>query len=456
MLCLYLASFLNFFALAITLVPTISKICTVLAGSPAAVTADTAFVTVNCFVLGNVFKLIFAKWDAALSDHVGRKLVMVMSCAAFAVRCGLILSAKSAGAFYAGAIVFGALDVYYAVAIAYLADMTGEERGKAIGVQTGISVGLGFTIGVPLGAVLQDADLSLPFYVAIAAIIAAALVSIAIPHPDIAQARHLPPLSTFLRDHHPFTGFGLMRSANVSPLDWATNFGGQCAQQVLQSCFILFLEGSLGYTPAQAGEAFAVVGVSIAVASPLLIGRYEERPLVALGMALQIASYFLLSLAGTSWPGAAYVAIPSFVGLSVGATWLSALPSIITKQYDKQMYGSVVGVLSQQTVLASLPAYPVGLLFAYTLTSPNHLYWPGSTWVFAAFFLMLAIYIQLFAHGAKALALKKRSRVVADSSPDDVPGVVVVNPLLVDSSDLPDDCHHETTPPAPPTTRTYE
>lgn len=263
------------------------------------------------------------------------------------------MNATSAGAFYAGAIVFGAFDVFYSVALAFLADiLPGEERGKAIGIQTGISVGLGFTIGVPLGAVLQEKDLSLPFYVGIAAACASATLSLLIPHNDITHERRLPDLAAFLRQHQPLSGFGLMRSASVSPLDWATNFCGQCAQQVLQSVFILFLEGALHYKPSQAGEAFAVIGVAIAIFSPLLIGRYEERPLVANGMALQIASYFLFSIAGSSIAGASFVAIPSFVGLSIGAVWLSALPSIITKQYKQEQYGAVVGVLAQQTVLA--------------------------------------------------------------------------------------------------------
>lgn len=81
----------------------------------------------------------------------------------------------------------------------------------------------------------------------------------------------------------------------------------------------------------------------------------------------------------------------------------------------------------------ALPAYPVGLFFAYSLTPAAPLYWPGATWFFASLFLLAAIFVQLFAHGAPALVLKKRLlKVIAD--PELASDTVVVNPLLPDTS----------------------
>ena len=449
---LYFACFLNFFALAVTLVPTVGKICLTIGGTTTTINERTAFVTLTSYCLANLAKFLCAKYDTALSDYVGRKPVMVVSCMAFALRCLIVLTATTAGEFYAAAIVFGSLDVFYAVSIAFLADMLhGEERGKAIGIQTGLSVGMGFTVGVPVGAVLQqNFSISLPFYVAIASSCCSALFSLSIPHSDTVGIKHEDkkrslPVSArgFLLEHNPFSGFALMRSASVSPLDWLTNYFGQIGQQLLQSVFLLFVQGALHYTPSEAGQAFAFVGVSIAIFSPLLIGRYEERPLVSWGMMLQICGYFFFSIAGTNLPGAALVAFPSYIGLAIGGVWMSAMPSILTKQYPISDYGAVVGVMAQQTVLAVVPAYPVSLYYAYSISPDAAVYWPGATWVFSAFFLMLAIFVQLRVHGERALVLKKRGLVgVAAVGPVPDPAAeadknvdvsdlnVVVNPLM--------------------------
>lgn len=451
LILLYLASFFNFLSLALTIVSVVGKVCLVLGGTTTTVNTTTSFVTVTSYFLSTCCKLLFAKYDTSLSDHVGRKPIMVLSCFAFILSRVLIMSSNSAGQFYLAAICLGCCDVFYAVSIAYLSDILvgadAEQRGKAIGIQAGLSIGMGFTIGVPVGAVLQEQySINLPFYAAIGVSCLSVVCVLLIPAPDTLglvhedKMRRLPsPLKAFLIEHNPLSGIGLIFKASGSPLDWLSNFLGQVAQQILQSTFLLFVQGALHYSPSQSGEAFAFIGISIAIFSPFLIGRYEERALVSNGLATQIVGYCLLSIAGSSLPNVASFAFPAYIFLAVGGVWLSAMPSILTKQYPNTQYGSVVGVMAQQTVLAVLPAYPCSILFSYSLSHNASVKWVGSIWVISSFFLLLAIFVQIHAHSSAAYQLKRRIVTVTPSSDsshgaegaqDPIASSVVVNPLL--------------------------
>jgi len=411
-------------------------------------------VTVTAYFLQNAAKLFFCKYITALSDYIGRKPILILSCAAFILSRILVLSATNASLFYVAAICVGSMDVFYAASVAYISDIlsSSEEalalRGKAIGVQTGLSVGLGFTIGVPVGAVLQSSySLQTPFYVAIASSLASVVCCLLIKHSDTTGVVHDDKQRRFPRDwaafsvaHSPLSGFSLIRTARDSPLDWLTNYCSQVAQQILQSIFILFVEAALGYSPAQAGEAFAIIGLSIAIFSPLLIGRYEERGLISLGQCGQIVGYLFLSLSGIPDAQLGALAFPGFLFLAVGSVWMSAMPSILTKQYPPTQYGSVVGVMAQQTVLAVFPAYPLSLLFSFTMQKDTTIPWPGFTWVFCAFSLLAAILVQVVVHPSKALRLIRRVVAVTPEDEkkkegegekkDPIPEQIVVSPLF--------------------------
>ena len=195
------------------------------------------------------------------------------------------------------------------------------------------------------------------------------------------------------------------------------------------------------------------MGVSIAIFSPLLIGRYEERPLITTGMILQIVGFFFFSISGSRLPHAAFVALPAFLFIAVGGVWLSAMPSILTKQYPSTEYGAVVGVMAQQMVLAIIPAYGVSVFFSYSISNNATVYWPGSTWVFSSFFLAAAIFVQVHAHGAtQAFHLQRRALVVPaieiekekekekeneTEKAELEPSMVVVNPIFGAIDDVP-------------------
>jgi len=415
LLLLYAASFFNFLALAITLVPTISQICLIIGGSPTAITSETAFVTVTAGFIGNVVLFCTAKYNCGLSDDVGRKPLLICSGAAFIITRFMILAADDAAIIYLSALVYGCFDNHYPVNLAYIADITTQkQRAKVYAVLVGFAVGLGFTIGAPLGGVLMEQyGIPMPFYVSIASSALYIVFILLVPFSDVLgneeKKRRLPHWNSFLRAHHPFSGLSLIKRASISPYDWATNFLGGVAQQTLQSIFLLYVEGVLGFTPAQAGEVFAFIGVSIAIFGPLLLARWQELALVSSGMLCSVVGFTFMSIAGV--PGVKWMGFPGFLFIAVGGVWNSALTSVITLQYDKNSLGGVAGVFAQLKELAVLPAYPISLFFAYSLS--NHSISKGAAWLIAAVFLILGVAVQVHVHKSSALSLKRRVAAVA-------------------------------------------
>lgn len=450
LLLLYAASFFNFLSLALTLIPTISQICLVIGGSPTAITSETAFVTVTAGFIGNVVLFCAAKYNCGLSDDVGRKPLLICSGVAFIVTRFLILAADKASIFYLAALIYGCFDNHYPCNLAYIADITTEkQRAKVYAVIVGFAVGLGFTIGAPLGGVLMERyGIPMPFYVSVATSALYIVFILLVPFSDTLgneeKKRRLPTSwSSFLRAHHPFSGLSLIRRAAISPYDWATNYLGGVAQQTLQSIFLLYVEGVLGFTPAQAGEVFAFIGISIAIFGPLLLARWQELALVSTGMLFSVLGFVFMSVAGV--PGAKWMGYPGFLVIAVGGVWNSALTSVITLQYNTNDLGSCAGVFAQLRELAILPAYPISLFFAYSLSS--HTISKGAAWLVAAVFLILGVAVQVLVHKSSALTLKRRVVAVTPepSTPDAVtdeqgqaheegeeaasPSSTVINPL---------------------------
>ena len=86
------------------------------------------------------------------------------------------------------------------------------------------------------------------------------------------------------------------------------------------------------------------------------------------------------------------------------------MQSILTRQYDSDRQGECVGVLSQQGVLACVPAYPIGLLFSYTIKPNAIFHWPGIPFAAAAVFHALGALCHFSTHGTAGLSLVRKDQ----------------------------------------------
>lgn len=313
-------------------------------------------------------------------------------------------------------------DLYNLNSIAWLCDILEEEdRGKAFGILIGISIGLGFTIGLPIGAVLSVPNPYLPVQVSLIISVVNWVVIILAPLDDtismqtrnhrqsrksdasavtttsksiatsdsfaskccsILKYRQFPPdFKSYLVENSMLGVIKVVQEASYR-YDWIAVFFLDIAQQTLQLTFILYCVQVFEFTTAQAGIALAIVGITVAVVSPLFLTLFEEVSMVTLGSSVQLVAYVLLAIVGGGVGlnivyGLGYLAI---ILLAFGGLWISSIQALILRQYPEERQGEVAGALGQVSLLAVFPAYPISLLFAYTIGSNALFYWPGITY----------------------------------------------------------------------------
>ncbi|WP_274361603.1 MFS transporter [Paenibacillus thermotolerans] len=103
-----------------------------------------------------------------LSDRLGRRPVLLMGVAGFSVSFLLFgLSSGHLGLMYASRILGGIFSgAATSCAVAYIADITSEEkRTRSMGL-IGMSIGLGFIFGPGIGGALSNFGTAVPFFVA--------------------------------------------------------------------------------------------------------------------------------------------------------------------------------------------------------------------------------------------------------------------------------------------------
>jgi DHA1 family tetracycline resistance protein-like MFS transporter len=113
-------------------------------------------------------QFLFAPLLGALSDHFGRRPVLLVSITGLGLMFLATPLVGSLTALVATRLFGGALAANFSVANAYVADISSpEQRARGFGM-IGAAFGVGFVLGPVLGGLLGHYDIRLPFFVAAA------------------------------------------------------------------------------------------------------------------------------------------------------------------------------------------------------------------------------------------------------------------------------------------------
>jgi len=411
---IYVVLFINILALGIAVVPFIAKTEYVISGKEFEVTSESAFVFATTQLINAGIKFSSSKAVSGLSDHVGRKPVLVLASIMFFFARFVIVSSASSGMLYLASFISGLADIVLPVTQAWLCDLLeNRDRGKSFGILVGFGYGMGFAIGLPMGGVIaQKVSTNTALWISaiLPCVNAVFILFCAVPDTygiidegqlvrrHTTHARRLPPnLWKFLVQNNPLSAFALMKKADINVWDWGSYVFGQLSFKIYQTLLILFLQDIMALTQTEAGVVLCLVGLLVAVISPSLLTRYTERPLLFYGMSIQVAAYSMLSIAGIHSAGKVRnLAYPALILWCFGMVWISAMQSLLTMQYQRDQQGEVLGVIQQLGEMCVMFAYPVGVLFSYTLKRNAELQWSGVIWACSVGYLVVALFIQLY------------------------------------------------------------
>jgi DHA1 family multidrug resistance protein-like MFS transporter len=323
-------------------------------------------------------QLLFAPVWGRLSDRTGRRPLIIIGIAGYAVAQVLFGLATSLWLLYAARILGGILSsATLPVSAAYVADMTTDkERGRGM-AWLGTAVSLGSVVGPALGGILSRRNLhftaryghfmmdsfSVPFFAAAFLGMLTLFAALRwLPESLPAQAPRAAGEETerdwrrLARSLGPLLGLALV---------------GQFGLAIFEATFALYAQAKFNYGPVEVGAVFVVCGLVMTVfqvgAVGFLAGRIREIYQIGAGFGLMGMSLALLVMARTKFSVFALVGL-----LGLGTAFVSpSLAALISKRGGSRRVGVALGVQNAANSLgqASGPLLG-GALFVWQMNAP--------------------------------------------------------------------------------------
>ena len=292
----------------------------------------------------------------ALSDHFGRRPVMLIGFCGLALSFFVTAMATALWMLIAVRLISGAMQANAAVANAYVADISApEERAKRFGM-LGAAFGMGFILGPVMGGLLGAIDLHLPFYVAGTM----ALINWCYGYfilPESLKPEHRRAFSW--RAANPVSALKkLGQLGGVGPLVVVVGLSS-LAQLVLHTSWVLYTTFKFGWGPMENGMSLFAVGVMAVLVQGFLLPRllrlFNPQRLVLLGLLSSVLTNFVWGAATQGWMMYAIIGF-NVLGFAVS----SAIQSMISNAADPRTQGETMGAVSSLNSIMAVMAPVIG------------------------------------------------------------------------------------------------
>lgn len=333
-----------------------------------------------------------------LSDHFGRRPVLLFALAALAVDYCVMGAAPRISWLFIGRMISGIAGASFTPAYAYVADVSEpSRRAQSFGLM-GAAFGLGFILGPAIGGLLSNLGERAPFYCAGALALANATFGY------FALPESLPP-----QRRRPFhwaraNPLGTLRQVRRFPaVAWmlAAIFVWQLGHQVLPSTWAFYTISKFHWRSAEVGYSLAWVGALMASAQGLLTqvlipSLGGERRAALAGMASAVLAYVGYALATQGWMMYG-VSLLTFVFALVYPS-MNALASQQTPaDAQGELQGAVASLYSLSAIIGPPLMTQVFGYFSSRARAP--IYLPGAAFLTAA--ALTLVCALLFVHALR-------------------------------------------------------
>ncbi len=222
----------------------------------------------------NAMQFIFSPLLGAWSDRFGRRPVILISCFGLSIDYIFMALAPSLTWLFVGRLISGVTASNVSTAFAYITDVTPpEKRPKQFGLISA-AFGLGFIVGPAVGGYLGNINLRFPFWAAAALSLANALYGYFILPESLPPERRA---KSAWQMANPLGSLNLFRShPELAGLAVVTTLY-YLAHQALQTVYVLYTEYRYDWNQRDIGFSLAVVGVSAAIVSGVLVGPFVKH-----------------------------------------------------------------------------------------------------------------------------------------------------------------------------------
>lgn len=266
-------------------------------------------------------QFLFQPVLGALSDHFGRRPVVLASNLGLGLDYVFMALAPSLPFLFVGRLISGATAASVATANAYISDITPPEKRAGRFGLIGAAFGLGFVLGPAIGGALGAHDLRFPFWAAAAFSFANFLYGYFILPESLAPDKRTP--KVVWRAANVLGSLAFLRRQPALALLAAALFLSYLAHESLPALFVLYTQHRYNWDPGATGLALAIVGVSQTVVSGALVrpavARLGEKKTLTIALSCGALGFVAYAFAPT---GALFMAAPPLI-----AMWGMANPS---------------------------------------------------------------------------------------------------------------------------------
>ncbi len=342
--------------------------------------------------LYSAMQFLFAPILGSLSDHHGRRPVILGSLFGSGLDYLLLGLAPNLVWFYVGRVVAGITGANITAATAYIADVSPPEKRAANFGLIGAAFGLGFIAGPALGGLLGGYGLRVPFFVAAGLTLANWLYGFFVLPESLAPenrrkfswARANPVSSLTALRHHPLV-LGLAVSFFLTNL---ANFG-------LHALWVLYTGHRYDWKPSQVGASLAVVGIMAAIVQ----GGLARRLIPALGEVRSVTIGYLIgavSFVGYGLAPEGWMIYAILVFGSLGGIGGPAAQGLISRNVAANEQGAIQGALaSLGSVAGFLGPILSTSLFGYFISPKAPIQLPGVGFFLGALLILTSLAVAL-------------------------------------------------------------
>jgi len=343
-----------------------------------------------------VMQFLFGPIIGNLSDHYGRRPVLLTSLAVMAVDYVVMGLAQSVWLLLIARMVNGIASATQSTTMAYIADISApDDRARRFAL-IGAGFGVGFIAGPVIGGLVAGIDPRAPFWVA-ACLGAANLAFGLLVVPESLPADRRRPFT--LTRANPLASFEAIRKLPGLRRLLLVGFVFALTSNVWPAIWSYYGHAAFGWNARWVGLSLAVFGLGSVIVQALLVGpvirRLGERRTAILGLSVEVVTYaFYGIISSGTW---ALLALPVAALAGLGGPALQGMMSRATPE-DQQ--GELAGINTSLSALSMILAPLVmTALFAY-FTGPNApIYLPGAPFLLSATLMVAAV--ALFVAGTR-------------------------------------------------------
>jgi len=343
-------------------------------------------------VFGSMFAAIqffFSPVLGALSDRFGRRPVVLLSNMGLGLDYLLMAWAPAMGWLFLGRAISGLTASSVPTAMAYMTDVTPEEKRAAAFGMVNAAFGMGFVLGPAVGGMLGSVNPRLPFWVAAVLSMVNALYGMFIL-PESLAPQYRNPFSW--KRANPVGSVSLLRRSEI-----LTGLAGMLlmayiTQQSL-TVYVIYADYRYHWSDRTVGLSLAVVGLIAGLYAAILVKKavkkIGERGALLLGLAGGTVGLVIFGFSASGWLFC--LAIPVFNLITLA--WPSA-QSMMSQQAGPAEQGQLQGAINSLRGIAGLIGPSLfSYIFSKSIGAHAIVDLPGSPFFLAAAILLASLIV---------------------------------------------------------------